>query len=492
MRVRRGQIRDTFTEGGRCAVFVNNQVVVLSEIATSILDAMPTQSATTLDEVTRAVVKEFGEPEPPLDATELTRHQLLDLVAHHVLLDADSFAHESSNADSVAALRDALRHLVSPATSPWQLPAAVTRQFVATVQLHRLAPLVVRNLDRLDLPPEVSTQLLANSAYEATTTHRQAEELHEIFTRLESVGVRALTFKGLALAAQAHGDFTARGPGDHDLLVHPSDIARAHAALTSLGWIPSHGFARPGSSWAWRHLVRNYHELPMVRGQSSVDLHWHLGSVRTAFPSFDDLWIRRVVVEVAGRDVPTLSPYDALAHSSTHAAKDGWTSLRSLLDVHRLMSDPCTWGDADRELRNDQLLSVGLAARFFGIPDGAPSVVATAAERSSAVAGPAELGQSSRVLVVESSRRIPIVSLAPELVGLGRAGARPADYWRQVWRYLLPVTDFAGDSARHAPVAVPRLLARRGREVGRLWTARAAARRRHTSRTRESGHVGPT
>ena len=44
-------------------------------------------------------------------------------------------------------------------------------------------------------------------------------ELVHALDALDRAGVRALAFKGLALAAQAYGDAAARGAGDLDLLV---------------------------------------------------------------------------------------------------------------------------------------------------------------------------------------------------------------------------------------------------------------------------------
>ncbi|QBX55841.1 hypothetical protein EXE58_10475 [Nocardioides seonyuensis] len=486
MRVRRGFVRDVFSEGGRTAVFVNDQVLVLSEMATVIFDATPAEATTTLEDITSAVVAEFGEPAPPTDATEATRLQVLDLVAHRVLQDGSGVAHEAFTAASVETLRQAMRHLVSDDPTPWRLPDAMSGQFVGAMRRHRLTETVARSLDRFDLPPAVAAQVSADCASERVAIEDQAEELHEILSALHEVGVRALTFKGLALAAQAHGDFRARGRGDHDLLVDPEDLSRAHDTLISLGWVPVEGFARPGDSWAWRHLVRHYYEVPLARGTSSVDLHWHLGPVRSAFPSFDTLWGRRAMVPVGGRDVPTFSSYDALTHSATHAAKDHWSSLRSVLDIRRLMSDPDAWRSADRPLRQDQLLSIGIAAHLLGTPTGAPEVVARAADLARALV-PAVEARQSRMAGFDLTRRLPGAALAATLQAIARAGGRPGDFWRELWLLAIPVSDVSADPTPRAAVAVPRALGRRSAEVGRLWGRAAVERLRHTSRTRGSG-----
>ncbi|KRF35043.1 hypothetical protein [Nocardioides sp. Soil805] len=85
MRVRRGELLDALVADGRAAVFVRGQVVVLSEMATVILTATPVTGSTTLEQLTATVVDEFGPPAPPLDALELTRAQVVELVEHHVL-----------------------------------------------------------------------------------------------------------------------------------------------------------------------------------------------------------------------------------------------------------------------------------------------------------------------------------------------------------------------------------------------------------------------
>lgn len=85
MKVRRGELLDVLVADGRAAVFVRGQVVVLSEMATAILSATPVTGSTTLEQLTAAVVEEFGPPADPGDASRLTRAQVAELVEHHVL-----------------------------------------------------------------------------------------------------------------------------------------------------------------------------------------------------------------------------------------------------------------------------------------------------------------------------------------------------------------------------------------------------------------------
>lgn len=86
MRVRRGELLDVKTVDNRAAVFVGGQVIVLSEVATSILRMTPANGAISEETLTGALIEKFGTPEPPANAAELTRRQLADLVAHGILV----------------------------------------------------------------------------------------------------------------------------------------------------------------------------------------------------------------------------------------------------------------------------------------------------------------------------------------------------------------------------------------------------------------------
>jgi hypothetical protein len=240
--------------------------------------------------------------------------------------------------------------------------------------------------------------------------------------------------------------------------------------------VPGAGFPRPGGSWAWRRLVRDYYELSLERdGGSAIDLHWHLGPVRNAFPDFDAMWSRRASVSIGGRAVSTLSAYDALAHSASHSAKDHWRWLRGLLDVRLLMADPTTWRAADRPLRHDQLLTVGLAARMLGVPAGAPPVVHEAV-RMAAGAWDTAIARQAGPSHVDIHTRVPGTGLYRALLALSRAGADTGDLRRQLSTSLLPLTTTADRGASSAWVAVPRVMLSRSAEVSQLW--KAALKRR--------------
>jgi hypothetical protein len=476
VRLRRGELVDLYVEGGRSVVMVGENVLVLSEIATQIVISVPEGGATSLDEVTTSVVGVFGEPEPPDTAAGLTLQQVHDLAAHGVLVVEDEGFRGSlrshlnprpeERAAAVDALRWALRHLRSDDSRSWPLPTIVTgAAFAAAAHQHHVVSYLAAHLDRLDLPPQAAAELKVSAGRQHAGAGMLAADLARALDVLDATGIRALAFKGVALATLAHGDFAARGAGDLDLLVAPDDLEVAHAALAEAGWAPSPEYPAPGPSWAWRHLVRTGNELPLTAPSSMIDLHWHLVPTRGTFPDFDTLWSRRVVVDVDGQAVPTLAAYDALAHSAGHAAKDRWQWLRSLLDVHLLASRTDTWESADRPLRGDQLVSLGLAARILGPPPATPPPVVHEALDAASDVWESVLTEQASAEVVHRVLPIPGMNFLKNARGVRRSGGAPREVVRLLSRSALPPWLTAAEDSPHGMVAAPRVLARRTREL---------------------------
>lgn len=253
-----------------------------------------------------------------------------------------------SSVDAAAATRevDALRGALAAtlraergetgAIVRWQWPDDVDLVAAAAViQRHRVEPALARSRAELVLPDRLAETIAVAAATVDRVAERRIAELDEVLGLLDRAGLRGLVFKGLPLAVQTTGDHLARGVGDLDLLVEPAAVADAVRALEALGYTAPPSYPRPGT-WMWDATIRWYHEITLVRGEASIDLHWHLDPARSQHPPFDALWAQRAVVDVAGLGVPTLGVHEALRHSARHAARDDWRWLRSLLDVVRL------------------------------------------------------------------------------------------------------------------------------------------------------------
>lgn len=241
--------------------------------------------------------------------------------------------------DTVTALHRALRaglRMRAGEDPGWRWPGHRADELVRAARGHHVCGLLGPHAAALGLPAEAAERVAADADRVALASLAQAARLRQVHRRLTDARVPALFVKGLALEAQTGRRLGERGAGDIDVWVAPGHVEVAIEALRPDWHLPA-DYPQPGPSWAWRHWLRWGSELPL-RGPVTVDLHWHLHGVRANLPDFDTAWRAREHVDVAGHAVPTLARAHALAHAVRHATTDRWRILRSLVDIHLLLT----------------------------------------------------------------------------------------------------------------------------------------------------------
>lgn len=260
--------------------------------------------------------------------------------------------------------------------APADLGAVPVPDLLDGVRRHRVPELLAARAGELGLPDEVVRVLHAMLA-----GLRQRRLVHTLETvrawqLLDRAGIDALVFKGIPLAVLTTGDPDARGAGDVDLLVRSESAAAAHRLLTGAGWaLHEQGRVEPGM-WAWRHVQRWGHTLTYLGAGADVDLHWRLDAMPGAQPATGDLLARLTTVEVGGVQVPTLARADAFRHLAGH--REGWTWLRTLVDLRRLARDPAVFAEP---LSAPALTSLAAARATVGLPGTVPGPVRDALDR---------------------------------------------------------------------------------------------------------------
>jgi hypothetical protein len=152
-------------------------------------------------------------------------------------------------------------------------------------------------------------------------------ELVSILDILERAGVRAVPYKGPALAAQAFADIARREYGDLDLLVHHEEISAIAGALQREGYraaIPlertlknspgQYSFLRPGGPPVEFHTEKTLRYYPRP-----IDL--------------TKLESRLVTARIGDRHLQTFAPEDALTILSVHGSKHLWARLMWVADI---------------------------------------------------------------------------------------------------------------------------------------------------------------
>jgi hypothetical protein len=217
------------------------------------------------------------------------------------------------------------------------LPDEEDRAFIAEVRRQRLEIFLNPHLADLGFPAEVSDQISTWANQLRLKAMSCAVATREAWAALNSAGIDSLVIKGVALSLQTTGSVAGRGPGDIDLWVRPNDVGSAVRVLGVLGYRMSASTTTSDfSSWRGRYTKWAAFELQLERNGLPLDLHWQLSGARHGLPTFDDAWRDRDSVDIGGTEISTLSLLDAFVHSCSHAHRDGWGSLRSLIDIDRL------------------------------------------------------------------------------------------------------------------------------------------------------------
>jgi hypothetical protein len=244
------------------------------------------------------------------------------------------------------------------------LSAVDWAEVVRLTEHHNVLPLAARELieDRCDLPEDVKNSL--RSAYDMNVRRNLwfGAELVRIMHELDSVGVRAIPFKGPLLTQMLYDDGL-RSFTDLDILIAPSELERAKNVLVEIGYHP----AQEIDPTIERFWLRNGYERAFGNSvaENLVELQWAL------LPRFyavdlrvEDLIARAATVNFGGAKTACLAPEDLLVALCLHAAKHLWTRLIWIVDIAELLRkqsiDYAVVNTRARELGILRIVSVSL------------------------------------------------------------------------------------------------------------------------------------
>jgi len=236
---------------------------------------------------------------------------------------------------------------------------------LALVEHHRVIPQVYRQLSPLAhfVPPHYFRALRSRYQDNVRRSLWFAGEMTRVLAYLQSCDVRALAYKGPALALQLYGDVTEREFGDLDVLVHAADVVRVKAALMEPGYQLSvqftprqeRAYVESGYEYSFRHSGSD----------ALLELQWR---ILPPFYSFDfdvaGIFERAETVTFGEWSFSTLCPKDLLLALCAHAAKHVWAQLSWLCDIARLTRDPrLNWDAIEKEARRlgaERIIAVNL------------------------------------------------------------------------------------------------------------------------------------
>ncbi|HTQ00444.1 MAG TPA: nucleotidyltransferase family protein [Casimicrobiaceae bacterium] len=239
---------------------------------------------------------------------------------------------------------------------------------------HGVAPLLCRRLIRRP-PPDAPSDVIAAAAVYLESVEKQGAarlaQLIEVLAALERDGVEALPFKGPVLGVAAHASATLRESRDLDVLVRRQDMAAAVASLRRLGYRPEEEFNRRITEACYDSYGQ---EILFAPGRLPVEPHWTFTPRGLAAEiDMEGIWSRACPIELAGRQVRSLSREDTLFVACLHGSKEKWWRLLWVADVaaflcrHPAIDWTTVASRAESHgLRRMWLLGLALARELFG------------------------------------------------------------------------------------------------------------------------------
>src|SRR5437867_5911015 len=185
---------------------------------------------------------------------------------------------------------------------------------------HGLTPLLcwhLTNSCRDEIPRPLLEQLRDHFYSNARSNLLLTGELLELLDLLAARGIRAIPFKGPALAASVYGNIALRQFCDLDLLVDANAVAKIADLLASRGYRQEFNLTRAREA----AFLRYQSERLFRRDRVVVEIQWRIAPRYFSFPlDYGSLWERLRPIVLGDRKVLTLSPEDSLLILCVHGA----------------------------------------------------------------------------------------------------------------------------------------------------------------------------
>jgi hypothetical protein len=262
---------------------------------------------------------------------------------------------------SIAYVLAALRRDSTPAVTNAAAAAVEDwRDVDRHARRHDVVWWVVRALPATGVPEDVRAGLLKAAQETVIESLVGARQLAELLRLLEHGGVRAVAYKGPALAADVHGDVGARHFDDLDVLIARGDRQRATAVLRDAGYVPPAGFTlreeRFYSRWEGVAHFTRADDLPL-------ELHWRCQATRYGGPSDPAAVLDEARwCPLGGGRVRVPSAEDLGVLLALHGAKHAWRLLLWVADFGAAVSRGGF--DWDRFMRRASAWRVRRAAHY--------------------------------------------------------------------------------------------------------------------------------
>lgn len=237
---------------------------------------------------------------------------------------------------------------------------------------HRVYPVLYGKLKALPVATQIPAFVLEilseqyrRNTFQMLHFSAEMEYVSQLFSQYQ---IPLLFLKGPTLGHDLYGDISLRTSGDLDVLVPMEQLTYTEGILRQAGYQKDDYIKSVLNDWKWRHHHVTYtHPDKRIK----LEVHWRLNPGPAKEPTFHDLWKRKRKSNLTNSVIYTLGNEDLLLFLTTHGARHGWSRLRWLLDIHKLLNKELNWRIVHKQFKTYHVSHIGgqaliLSAEIFG------------------------------------------------------------------------------------------------------------------------------
>ncbi|GMK46641.1 hypothetical protein PghCCS26_37700 [Paenibacillus glycanilyticus] len=216
--------------------------------------------------------------------------------------------------------------------------------FLRHAVYHEIYPVIYPMLIQLNYkfqwtPVNVLAELKALYSQNTVIMLQLSGELELINALLEEQGIRPLFLRGPFLAAMLYDDISGSTSGELEILVAEMDCGASVQQLLSAGYTSTGQCTAEALHNECKTYYASYiHQEKKIK----LNLYWNRYPEIVNGSTFEELWTRRQVISKDKR-VYTLGKEDLLFDLIMHGTRHGWSSLKWLQNIDRMMSQFLNW-----------------------------------------------------------------------------------------------------------------------------------------------------
>ncbi|MBT2758426.1 nucleotidyltransferase family protein [Mesobacillus foraminis] len=230
---------------------------------------------------------------------------------------------------------------------------------------HRIYPLLaskIKHLDKSLIPLEIirtAEKLYKFNTFQMLHLSGEMERVTHIFSENQ---IKTLLLKGPILGWDLYGDISLRTSGDLDILIPIEDLDKVDRLLFDLGYAKDEYIQTVLNDWTWRHHHVTYFN---PQEKIKIEIHWRLNPGPGWEPSFNELWERKRSGLLTNNPIYYLGREDLFLFLVSHGARHGWSRLRWLIDIKKIVGQDINWETLKVLLKKHHYLRVGGQALYL-------------------------------------------------------------------------------------------------------------------------------